>query len=61
MSLTTIFGPLIMTNLFAFFTRKNAPVHFSGAPFLLGGLLMLASAVMAYVVLKREKHGAQPA
>ncbi|HEY0679343.1 MAG TPA: TCR/Tet family MFS transporter, partial [Chitinophagaceae bacterium] len=60
MSVTTIIGPLMMTNLFAFFTHKNAPVHFSGAPFLLGGLLMLASAILAYVVLKREKHIVQP-
>lgn len=56
MSLTSIIGPLVMTNLFSFFTRKNAPIHFSGAPFLLGGILMLASAIVAYVVLKREKH-----
>ncbi|HYF30666.1 MAG TPA: TCR/Tet family MFS transporter [Chitinophagaceae bacterium] len=61
MSITTIIGPLVMTNLFAFFTQKNAPVHFSGAPFLLGGVLMLASAIVAYVVLKREKHVAQHA
>nr|AIA14104.1 Tetracycline_Resistance_MFS_Efflux_Pump [uncultured bacterium] len=58
MSLTTIIGPLVMTNLFAFFTRKDAPVHFSGAPFLLGSLLMLASAITAYVILKKEKHHA---
>ena len=56
MSVTTIIGPLLMTNLFAYFTQKNAPVHFSGAPFLLGALLMLGSAIVAYVVLKREKH-----
>lgn len=55
MSVTTIIGPLIMTNLFAFFTKKNAPVHFSGAPFLLGSILMLGSAIIAYVVLRREK------
>ncbi|HYE56297.1 MAG TPA: TCR/Tet family MFS transporter [Chitinophagaceae bacterium] len=56
MSLTTIFGPLIMTNLFAYFTSRKAPVHFSGAPFLLGGILMLGSAVLAYFVLRKEKH-----
>ena len=61
MSITTIFGPLIMTNLFAFFTQRNAPVHFSGAPFLLGAVLMLASAIVAYVVLKKEKHVVQQA
>ena len=56
MSITTIVGPLVMTNLFSFFTRKTAPVHFSGAPFLLGAVLMLSSAIIAYLVLKKEKH-----
>ena len=55
MSLTSIFGPLIMNNLFYFFTKSNAPVHFPGVSFLLGGLLMLGSAVIAYVTLKHEK------
>ena len=36
MSLTFIIGPLIMTNLFFFFTKDNAPIQFAGAPFLLG-------------------------
>jgi len=44
-----------MNNLFYFFTKDNAPVHFPGAPFLLGGVLMLASAFVAYYVLKNEK------
>jgi len=55
MSLTAIIGPLLMNNLFYFFTKDNAPVHFPGAPFLLGGVLMLASAFVAYYVLKNEK------
>jgi MFS transporter, DHA1 family, tetracycline resistance protein len=56
MSITTIIGPLLMTNLFAYFTSSKAPVHFSGAPFLLGAVLMLASAIVAYAVLRREKQ-----
>ena len=54
-SLTSIIGPLMMTNLFAWFTRPGAAVHFSGAPFLLGSILLLASALLAYSVLKTEK------
>jgi DHA1 family tetracycline resistance protein-like MFS transporter len=54
-SLTSIIGPLVMTNLFAWFTQPNAPVHFSGAPFLLGSVLLMASALVAYSVLKTEK------
>lgn len=56
MSLTSIIGPLIMTNLFYYFTKPGNPLHLPGAPFLLGGLLMLGSAVIAYVFLRREKE-----
>lgn len=56
MSATSIVGPLIMTNLFAYFTRKNAPVYFPGSSFFLGFLFMLGSAIWAYVVLRSEKH-----
>lgn len=55
-SLTSIVGPLVMTNLFAYFTKPAAPVHFSGAPFLLGSVLLLVSAVVAYFVLREEKQ-----
>lgn len=55
MSLTTIVGPLVMTMLFAYFTQPKAPIHFSGAPFLLGAILMLGSVIVAYVVLKGER------
>lgn len=56
MAITLLVGPMLMTNLFSYFTRKNAPIHFAGAPFLLGGILMFVSAVIAYFVLRREKH-----
>jgi DHA1 family tetracycline resistance protein-like MFS transporter len=55
MSVTSIIGPLIMTNLFYFFTKTSAPVYFPGVSFLLGAVLMLASAVLAYYTLRREK------
>ncbi len=55
-SLTSIIGPLIMTNLFAYFTSKNAPVHLPGIPFFAGALLMVISAWLAYRTLYREKH-----
>lgn len=54
-SLTSIIGPLVMTNLFAWFTQPGTPVHFSGAPFLLGSILLMISALVAYSVLKGEK------
>lgn len=55
MSLTSIVGPLVMTSLFAWFTKPNAPIHFSGAPFLLGSALLIGSAFIAYSALKNEK------
>lgn len=55
MSATSIVGPLIMTNLFYYFTHDKAPVHFPGAPFLLAAILMFGSAIIAYYVLSHEK------
>jgi len=55
MSLTTIFGPLIMTGLFHYFTSAKAPFQFPGIPFILGGLLMFGSAVIAYLELNKRK------
>ena len=54
MSVTSIIGPLIMNNLFYFFT-KSQTLYFPGVSFLLGALLMLASALLAYFALRGEK------
>jgi MFS transporter, DHA1 family, tetracycline resistance protein len=54
-SATSIIGPLVMTNLFAYFTKPGAPIHFSGAPFFLGSILLMGSAIVAYSVLRKEK------
>jgi DHA1 family tetracycline resistance protein-like MFS transporter len=53
-SLTQIFGPLMMNQLFAYFSSKSAPVYFPGAPFLLAALFMLLSAIFAGRSFKRE-------
>ena len=52
MSLTMVFGPGIMNNLYYHFTKVGAPIHFPGVHFLLGGLLMLASVWAAWRVLR---------
>ena len=52
-SVTYIIGPIIMTNLFAYFTSDQAPVHFPGAPFILGGILMLSGSIVAYKSLHK--------
>jgi DHA1 family tetracycline resistance protein-like MFS transporter len=55
MSGTSIVGPVIMTHLFAYFTKENAPAYFPGAPFLMGAILMLASAIIAYLTLHQRR------
>ena len=59
-SVTSICGPLLMTNIFAYFTSRNAPIAFAGAPFLLGSVLMLLSTLVAYFYLEKEKQAAIP-
>jgi DHA1 family tetracycline resistance protein-like MFS transporter len=57
MSATSIIGPIIMTSLFAYFTRKDSPFIFPGAPFIMGAILMLISTVLAYRNMKKSmKH-----
>lgn len=54
MSVTSIAGPLIMTALFAYFTKPSNPIYFPGASFLLGAIFMVISAFIAYWVLRSE-------
>jgi len=53
-SITSIVGPLMMTNLFAYFTQPGAPVYFPGAPFLLSAALAFTSALL--IVKALEGH-----
>lgn len=55
MSITAILGPLLMTNLFEYFTTNRAPFHFPGISFLIGALFMLLSTVITWQVLSRER------
>lgn len=55
MSATSVIGPLLMTNIFAYFTKSTAPIYFPGAPFLLGAFLTLIGTVLAYRSLRAEK------
>jgi len=51
-SVTSFLGPLIMNNTFAYFTGKNAPIEFPGAPFVLGAVLVVGSILFAIRSLK---------
>lgn len=52
MSLTGIVGPLLMTNLFAYFTKPGAPVYFPGAPYLMGAVFIIISLFLTASALK---------
>jgi MFS transporter, DHA1 family, tetracycline resistance protein len=54
MSLTSIIGPLLMSNLFSHFTRPGATLHFAGAPFLAGSILAIISAFLAWRTLSNN-------
>ncbi|MCL4147788.1 UNVERIFIED_CONTAM: hypothetical protein GTU68_006236 [Idotea baltica] len=50
-ALSMIISPLMMTSVFAAFTREEAPIHFAGAPF----LVSLALMVLALVIFLRSR------
>ena len=52
-SATGVVGPLLMTSLFAWFTRPQAPLYFPGVPFLAGAALTLAALLVAAGPLRR--------
>jgi MFS transporter, DHA1 family, tetracycline resistance protein len=57
-SLTSIFGPMLMTGLFSYFTSPKAPFHFSGISFLVGAFFMLISVGVAYKALNKSTKNA---
>jgi MFS transporter, DHA1 family, tetracycline resistance protein len=62
MSLTSVFGPVIMTWTFDFFSGDNAPFYFPGAAMIAGGVLTVLSAFLARLSLKKNlKPAANPA
>ena len=54
MSAATIIGPPMMSTVFYFFTHSEAPFIFPGAPFVLGGVLMFVSTIIAYLSFKKR-------
>ncbi|MEY3405826.1 MAG: hypothetical protein RL161_1256, partial [Bacteroidota bacterium] len=61
MSFTSIFGPVIMSNLFGFFSVTGTDYYFPGAALMLGAILSVISSLMARSTLKRvnqnQSHG----
>ena len=54
-SLTGIFGPVLSTWVFGYFTSPKAPVQIPGASFLLGAILIGIAALLAVRALRQEK------
>ena len=60
-SVTSIIGPPLMTNLFSFFTGNKAPIYFPGAAFMAGAFLTLVSLLFAMRTLTGYIHAHEPA
>lgn len=56
MSLTSIFGPVLMTGLFTSFTQAKGFWHIPGMPFFAGAFFMFTSAALAWWVLRNDKQ-----
>jgi DHA1 family tetracycline resistance protein-like MFS transporter len=54
MSLTTIFGPLMMMSIFSTFSEHGTDYYFPGAAMLAGAFLTVISAVLARMSLKKN-------
>ncbi len=59
-SVTSIIGPPLMTNLFSFFTSSNAPAYFPGAAFMAGAFLTIVSLLFAMRTLTGYIHSHEP-
>jgi DHA1 family tetracycline resistance protein-like MFS transporter len=53
MSITAIAGPLLMNNMFAYFTSASAQVYFPAAPFMLATVLVITGLIICYRTLTR--------
>jgi len=52
-SITTIVGPLIATQLFGFFGDKTAEFYFPGAPYLSAGIVYFIAMITAIIGLNK--------
>jgi DHA1 family tetracycline resistance protein-like MFS transporter len=53
-SITSVFGPILMSDLFYYFSEPNPVGYFPGAAMITGAVFMLISAVMARISLKKN-------
>jgi MFS transporter, DHA1 family, tetracycline resistance protein len=60
-SLSSIFGPPLMTQVFGYFSRDEAVVHFPGAAFLTAALLTAACGALFARAMRLPQHATAPA
>jgi DHA1 family tetracycline resistance protein-like MFS transporter len=53
MSVTSIIGPLLMNNLFSYFTGVNAPIELPGAPFFAGFIMVVVAVYLSVRTLRK--------
>ena len=61
MSVTAIFGPLLMTFLFNYFTKPNSYFNFPGASFFMSFLLTSIALILVIPPLKKIKSNIKSA
>jgi DHA1 family tetracycline resistance protein-like MFS transporter len=59
-SLTSIFAPLMLTNLFWYFTSPFAPTYLPGAPFVAASLFCVGALLIFAAAQKRARSSAEP-
>jgi len=60
-ALTAVVGPLIATQVFAYFISERAPVHLPGAAFFLGAFFILIGLMLAINTFRRLPASTTPA
>jgi MFS transporter, DHA1 family, tetracycline resistance protein len=60
MSLTTIIGPLLMTQVLGRFSGAGAPIYFPGAAFLLATILALSALAIILRAVAKTRASALP-
>lgn len=53
-SLTSIIGPLVMTSLFSYFSRKDVHPYFPGAPFILSAILATLALIITSLYFRKK-------
>jgi MFS transporter, DHA1 family, tetracycline resistance protein len=59
MSIASIIGPVLMNNMFAYFTSPAAPFQFAGMPFIVGAALIAIAIFISVKPLRSYQEGKQ--